>query len=67
VAFPHALATHIAPALKRRSARLERPRAAFLDIGMAAAAMAVEMARLWPELRVLGIDRSAPARSPASA
>lgn len=35
--------------------------ASFLEVGVGVAAIAIEMARLWPSLRVVGIDGWAPA------
>lgn len=43
------------------SARLERPDAAFLDVGVGVAALAIAMCRMWPQLRVTGIDSWPPA------
>src|SRR5262249_4902301 len=54
--FPHALATRIAPQLEGLDARLGAPGATFLDVGVAVATLAIEMARRWPALRVLGVD-----------
>jgi len=51
----------VVPALGDLSARLDDERAAFLDIGAGVAALAVAMCRLWPSLRVVGIDPWAPA------
>jgi SAM-dependent methyltransferase len=58
----------VARTLKRLSAqlpglteRLHSPGSTFLDIGVGVAALSIEMARLWPTLRVVGIDRLAPA------
>jgi precorrin-6B methylase 2 len=36
--------------------RLGKPGAAFLDIGAGAAGLAIQMAELWPNLRIVGID-----------
>jgi 2-polyprenyl-3-methyl-5-hydroxy-6-metoxy-1,4-benzoquinol methylase len=41
--------------------RLASPGACFLDVGAGVAALAIEMARRWPTLRVVGIDVWAPA------
>lgn len=41
--------------------RLASPGASFLDVGVGVGALSIEMARLWPTLRVVGIDRWAPA------
>jgi SAM-dependent methyltransferase len=44
------------PELEGLGARLERPDAAFLDVGTGVARLAIGMARKWPSLRVVGID-----------
>ncbi len=57
------------PALLQRSLsdldgldeRLTGRAARFLDVGVGVAALSIEMARLWPELRITGIDVWAPA------
>lgn len=54
--FPGALRRAIAPRLRGLPERLAAADACFLDIGVGVAAMAVEMARQWPSLRVVGID-----------
>lgn len=41
--------------------RLDDPEAWFLDVGVGVAALAVAMCRLWPSLRVVGIDPWGPA------
>jgi precorrin-6B methylase 2 len=41
--------------------RLELPCASFLDVGVGVGALSMEMARLWPALHILGIDRWTPA------
>ena len=46
----------IAPKLDGLAARLEAPGAAFLDVGVGVGLLGVEMARLWPNLRIVGID-----------
>jgi precorrin-6B methylase 2 len=38
------------------AARLQAPGASFLDIGAGVAALSVAMCRMWPSLRVVGID-----------
>jgi precorrin-6B methylase 2 len=64
---PRAIATMIAPSLGDLSTRLAADGAAFLDVGVGVAAMAIEMARTWPNLRVVGIDPWAPALAIARA
>jgi precorrin-6B methylase 2 len=61
VGFPHSLKSTLAPALEGLAERLSQPDAAFLDVGTGTGAMALEMTRVWPSLRVVGIDRSAAA------
>lgn len=56
VGVPRRIEAAIAPRLPGLSERLSAPDAAFLDVGVGVAAMAVEMARTWPGLRVVGID-----------
>jgi Methyltransferase domain len=50
------LKTHIAPALGDLAARLERPGARFLDVGVGVASLAISMCRVWPGLQVVGLD-----------
>jgi 2-polyprenyl-3-methyl-5-hydroxy-6-metoxy-1,4-benzoquinol methylase len=54
--FPHILKQLLMPRLTGLAERLDSPDAAFLDIGVGIAAMSIEMARLWPSLRIVGID-----------
>ncbi len=65
--FPQRLENAIAPQLAGLGERLDRPGAAFLDVGVGVAALAIEMARGWPGLRVVGIDPHEPALSCAAA
>lgn len=58
--FVATLAGAIAPRLDGLSARLDAPGAAFLDIGVGVAGLAIAMARRWPALGVVGIDPWAP-------
>jgi SAM-dependent methyltransferase len=60
-AFPSVLKKAVAPKLEGLVPRLESPSGSFLDVGTGVAAMSIEMARLWPTLRVVGIDPWAPA------
>jgi len=55
VGFAHLLKTVIAPKLEGLSARLESG-GAFLDVGVGVAAMSIELSRLYPRLRIVGID-----------
>lgn len=61
VAVPRALKRSIARQLPGLAEGLDAPDAAFLDIGVGVGALSIEMARLWPALRIVGIDRWAPA------
>ena len=58
---PQRLARAIAPLLAGLPERLQAPGSAFLDVGVGVAALSIEMARLWPSLRIVGIDPWAPA------
>ena len=58
--FPGALRRAIAPRLDGLPERLAAAGASFLDVGVGVAAMAVEMVRQWPSLRVVGLDPWAP-------
>lgn len=51
----------VVPLLDGLAARLEAPIASFLDVGVGVAALSIAMARLWPALRVVGIDPWEPA------
>ena len=61
IAFPRALQRSIAPHLPGLAERLASPGASFLDVGVGVGALSIEMARLWPTLDIVGIDRWAPA------
>lgn len=41
--------------------RLDEPGASFLDVGSGVAALAIAMCRIWPSLRVVGVDSWPPA------
>ena len=49
------------PRIDGLAARLECPTASFLDVDVGVAALSITMARLWPALRVVGIDLWEPA------
>lgn len=57
----------VVPQLDGLGDRLAAPGAAFLDVGVGVAGLAIAMARLWPQLRVLGIDVWAPSLAIARA
>lgn len=59
--FPQTLASTIAPRLSGLEEALAREGASFLDVGAGVAAMSIEMARLWPNLRVVAIEPWRPA------
>jgi 2-polyprenyl-3-methyl-5-hydroxy-6-metoxy-1,4-benzoquinol methylase len=56
VGFVQMLARGVVPNLAGLSARLERPDAAFLDVGVGVGSLSIAIARKWPELRIVGID-----------
>jgi SAM-dependent methyltransferase len=58
--FAVALKQRIAPRLAGLMERLEAPDARFLDIGVGVASLSIQMARLWPSLRIVGVDVWAP-------
>ena len=60
-AFADVLEEVLAPTLEGLGRRLDSPAASFLDIGVGVAALSVAMCRLWPSLRVVGIDPWDPA------
>jgi len=53
--FPNALLQTL-PRLEGLAQRLESPDGAVLDVGVGVGAIAIAMARMWPRLRVVGID-----------
>ncbi len=57
--FASVLKQVIAPSLPGLSERLEAS-GSFLDVGVGVAGLSIAMARLWPALRVVGIDLWAP-------
>lgn len=57
--FPTALA-RFAPEIPGLAARLEANDGSFLDVGTGVGRLSIAMARRWPLLRVVGIDRWAP-------
>jgi ubiquinone/menaquinone biosynthesis C-methylase UbiE len=56
MSFPHILKHRIVPRLAGLAERFDAPDASFLDIGVGVGLMSIEMARLWPSLRIVGID-----------
>lgn len=58
--LPVVLKRVFAPQLDGLGHRLEQKGAAFLDVGVGVGALAIEMARAFPELRVVGVDPWAP-------
>jgi 2-polyprenyl-3-methyl-5-hydroxy-6-metoxy-1,4-benzoquinol methylase len=54
--FAPALKASIAPSLGDLAARLERPGARFLDVGVGVASLTIAMCRAWPALHVVGLD-----------
>jgi SAM-dependent methyltransferase len=59
--FPFLLKQTIAPRLEGLAKRLESPDGAILDVGVGVGGLSIAMARLWPLLRVVGIDPWRPA------
>jgi 2-polyprenyl-3-methyl-5-hydroxy-6-metoxy-1,4-benzoquinol methylase len=55
-AFPHVLKRMIVPNLVGLEARMDAAGAAFLDVGTGVGSLAIQMARVWPSLRVVGVD-----------
>lgn len=55
-AFPHALKRGIVPNLEGLAARLDGPNAMFLDVGVGVASLSIQMARVWPALKIVGVD-----------
>src|SRR5688572_30579766 len=60
-AVPTLLKQTIVPRLHGLTKRLDATDAAFLDVGVDVGALAISMARLWPFLRIVGIDVWKPA------
>ncbi len=59
--FPPMFKMGIVPNLGDLGARLERDGARFLDVGVGVGSLAIAMCRVWPALRVVGLDtRDAP-------
>jgi precorrin-6B methylase 2 len=54
--FPARLRAVIAPQLEGLAEKLDAPGSWFLDVGVGVGAVAIEMARTWPKLSVVGID-----------
>lgn len=66
IPFAHGFKNVVAPKLGLVE-RLETPGAAFLDIGVGVGLLAIEFCRLWPALRVVGLDIWAPSLALAQA
>jgi SAM-dependent methyltransferase len=58
--FAGVLKQMIAPRLPGLADRLEASSGSFLDVGVGVAGLSIAMARLWPSLSLVGIDRWAP-------
>jgi SAM-dependent methyltransferase len=54
--FVQPLAKAVVPNLSGLSERLAAPTAAFLDVGVGVAGLAIAAARTWPAMRIVGID-----------
>jgi SAM-dependent methyltransferase len=55
-AFSGFFRSAVVPSLGDLGARLERPGARFLDIGVGVARLAISLCRTWPEISVVGLD-----------
>jgi SAM-dependent methyltransferase len=60
-AFPSMWKQNVVPRLDGLPERLEGPGSTFLDIGVGVAALSLAMIRIWPSLRVVGLDVWQPA------
>lgn len=54
--FPPMFKALIVSSLGDLAARLDRPGARFLDVGVGVGALAISMCRVWPELHAVGLD-----------
>ncbi|MFN8187098.1 MAG: class I SAM-dependent methyltransferase [Gaiellales bacterium] len=54
--FARVIRDVLAPTLPGLEATLGRPGATFVDVGVGVGGLAIEMCRVWPSLRVIGID-----------
>jgi 2-polyprenyl-3-methyl-5-hydroxy-6-metoxy-1,4-benzoquinol methylase len=54
--FPPMFRLLVVPALGDLAERLDRPGASFLDVGVGVARLAISMCRVFPALRVVGLD-----------
>ena len=54
--FPPMFKARFVATLGDLAARLERPGARFLDVGVGVGALTISMCRLWPELHAVGLD-----------
>src|SRR5215475_13617038 len=55
-AFPFVLKQSVVPHLEGLAKRLESADGAFLDVGVGVGGLSIAIARLWPLLRIVGID-----------
>jgi 2-polyprenyl-3-methyl-5-hydroxy-6-metoxy-1,4-benzoquinol methylase len=54
--LPAIFKAQIIPMLGDLAARLERPGAGFLDVGVGVGSLAISMCRVWPAVKVVGLD-----------
>jgi 2-polyprenyl-3-methyl-5-hydroxy-6-metoxy-1,4-benzoquinol methylase len=54
--FPAMFKAAVIPSLEGLGDRLQQPGASFLDVGVGVAHLSMAMCRVWPALRVVGID-----------
>jgi SAM-dependent methyltransferase len=55
-AMPGMFKAHVVPMLGDLAARLDKPGARFLDVGVGVGALAIGMCRAWPAVHVVGLD-----------
>jgi SAM-dependent methyltransferase len=55
-AHAHMITREAVPVLEGLAERLRSPGCAFLDVGVGVAGLAIAVAQMWPEVRVVGLD-----------
>jgi SAM-dependent methyltransferase len=56
IGHANGLTRMVVPGLDGLAERFAKPGATFLDVGVGAAGLSIAMARMWPELRLVGLD-----------